>query len=150
VSLILFILVTAAAAVVASRFRPGAWYESLAKPPWTPPNGIFAPVWSLLYLAVAIAGWLVWRKESGASLPLAIWIGQLFLNAAWSWLFFGLHRPALALADIVALFLLILAFILLAAPVSRGAALLFVPYGVWVLFATALNASIVLLNPRAA
>jgi tryptophan-rich sensory protein len=149
VSLALFVLGTAAAAFFAAGFRPGGWYEALSKPAWTPPNWLFAPVWSVLYLAIAIAGWLVWRR-SGASLPLAVWIGQLTLNAAWSWLFFGLHRPALALADIVALLVVILVFIAVAGPVSRAAALLFVPYGLWVLYATALNASIVLRNPSAA
>lgn len=149
VSFVLFVLGTAATAFVAGLFRPGAWYDALSKPPWTPPNWLFAPVWSLLYLAIAIAGWLVWRR-AGASLPLAVWLGQLALNAAWSWLFFGLHRPALALADIVALFVLILVFIVVAAPVSRPAALLFVPYALWVLYATALNASIVFRNPGAA
>jgi benzodiazapine receptor len=141
-----FFLAVAATAFVGSRFLPGPWYEALAKPAWTPPNWLFAPAWSVLYIAVALAGWLLWRKQGQMSLPLALWIGQLVLNGAWSWVFFGLHRPVAALADIVGLLVLILAFILTAAPVSLGAALLFIPYGLWVLFAAALNASIVRLN----
>jgi benzodiazapine receptor len=144
-----FLFAVIAAAFTGSRFLPGPWYQTLAKPSWTPPNWLFAPAWTLLYIAMAFAGWLVWRNRGGLSLPLGLWIGQLVLNAAWSWLFFGLHRPVAALADIVGLLVLILAFILTAAPVSRGAALLFVPYGLWVTFATALNASIVRLNPNA-
>jgi len=96
----------------------------------------------------AVAGWLVWRAGGrGAILPLAIWVGQLVSNAVWSWLFFGLHRPPAALADIVVLLVLIVAFAVTARPFSRGAAGLFVPYAVWVLFAASLNAEIVRLNP---
>ena len=142
-----FLLVVVATAFTGSRFLPGPWYQALAKPSWTPPKWLFAPAWTLLYIAIAVAGWLDWKKRGELSVPLALWIGQLVLNAAWSWLFFGLHRPVAALADIVGLVVLIVAFIVTAAPVSRGAALRFVPYGLWVIFATALNASIVRLNP---
>ena len=145
-----FLLAVAAAAFAASRFRPGTWYTTLAKPSWTPPGWLFAPVWSLLYLAIAVAGWLLWRQaHPDAFLPLALWLGQLILNMVWSWLFFGLHRPRAALADIVLLLASILAFILIARPLSAGAAWLFVPYALWVLFAAALNAAIVRLNPTA-
>jgi benzodiazapine receptor len=143
-----FLVAVAATAFIAGRFRPGAWYEALAKPSWTPPGWLFAPVWFLLYLGIAVAGWLVWRAGgSGATLPLALWVAQLVLNAAWSWLFFGLHRPGAALVDIVILLVLILAFVVAAYRVSRVAAWLVVPYALWVLFATALNAAIVRLNP---
>jgi len=143
-----FLVAVAATAFIAGRFRPGAWYQALAKPSWTPPGWLFAPVWFLLYLGIAVAGWLVWRAAgSGAPRPLALWASQLVLNAAWSWLFFGLHRPGAALVDIVLLLVLILAFALTAHPFSPGAAWLFVPYGLWVLFATALNTAIVRLNP---
>ena len=150
ITIVPFLLATAGAAFAASRFRPGAWYAALAKPSWTPPNWLFAPVWSLLYLGIAIAGWLVWRKaHRDGVLPLALWVGQLILNMTWSWLFFGLHRPRAALADIVILLALILAFIVVVYPLSSVAAGLFVPYALWVLFATALNAAIVHLNPSA-
>ncbi|HKB71176.1 MAG TPA: TspO/MBR family protein [Thermoanaerobaculia bacterium] len=147
-TLLPFLAASAATAIIAGRFRPGAWYAALAKPSWTPPGWLFAPVWSLLYLGMAVAGWLVWRAGGrGAILPLAIWVGQLVSNAVWSWLFFGLHRPPAALADIVVLLVLIVAFAVTARPFSRGAAGLFVPYAVWVLFAASLNAEIVRLNP---
>lgn len=143
-----FLVTVAATAFIAGRFRPGAWYAALAKPPWTPPGWLFAPVWFLLYLSIAVAGWLVWRAvRPVAVLPLALWVAQLVLNAAWSWLFFGLHRPEAALADIIVLLVLILAFTVAAYRVSRVAAWLVVPYALWVLFATVLNAAIVRLNP---
>jgi tryptophan-rich sensory protein len=137
----------AAAAFVGSRFRPGPWYAALAKPTWNPPNWVFAPVWSVLYVAIAVAGWLYWRNaSSGAVLALSLWGAQLVLNASWSWLFFGLHSPALALVDISLLLVAIAFFIVLAHPISTAAAWLFVPYGVWVSFATALNVAIWHLN----
>ena len=82
-SLLAFIAAVALAAFAASRFRPGIWYESLARPTWNPPNWLFAPVWTVLYLAIAIAGWLVWRALPGPVPRLAIllWVGQLVLNA---------------------------------------------------------------------
>ena len=148
-ALIPFLAAVALAAFIASRFRPGAWYAALAKPSWTPPGWLFAPVWSLLYLAIAVAGWLVWRSGgAGAFLPLSIWLFQLLANAAWSWLFFGRHLPAPALGDIVLLLVSIVAFIFTARSYSTAAAGLFVPYAAWVLFAASLNAAIVRLNPR--
>ena len=140
-ALALFVLAVAGAAVVGSQFRPGAWYAALDKPPWTPPDWLFAPVWTLLYVAIAIAGWLVWRATPGAarSAALGFWAAQLLLNAAWSWLFFGQHLMGLAFAEIVVLWLAILGFALAALRVSRPAAALFAPYALWVAFAAALN-----------
>jgi len=140
--------VVALFAFAGSRFRPGAWYSSLTRPAWTPPNWLFAPVWTILYLAIAVAGWLVWRGLPGSHLHAAvfIWVAQLVLNACWSWLFFGLHQPGYALVDILLLFALIVWFIAAAAPVSAVAAWLFVPYSLWVGFASALNLAIWHLN----
>lgn len=147
-TIIPFLVAVAVTAFIAGRFRPGAWYETLSKPSWTPPGWLFPPVWFLLYLGIGVAGWLVWRAGgSGAALPLALWAAQLVLNAAWSWLFFGLHRPGAALVDIVILLVLIVAFAVAARSFSPVAAWLFVPYGLWVLFATSLNAAIVRWNP---
>ena len=147
-SLLAFVGLVAAAAFIASRFRPGSWYEHLARPSWNPPNWVFAPVWTVLYLAIALAGWLVWRALPASSVHIAllVWVGQLALNACWSVLFFGLHQPGYALADIILLLALIAAFIVLAAPISAWAAWLFVPYLLWVSFATALNAAVWQLN----
>jgi translocator protein len=144
-SLLVFVVLVAAAAFTAAQFEPGPWYESIAKPPWTPPGWLFGPVWTILYIAIAISGWLAWREAEGRSSPaLVLWIVQLLLNATWSWLFFGLHAPALALAGIVTLLLVIVGFIIVVR--SRLAAGLFIPYAIWVTFAGLLNLEIVRLN----
>lgn len=128
-------------------FPPGSWYEQLIKPALTPAGWVFAPVWLTLYLMIAVAGWLVWRKVSIPWHPaVVLWGAQLILNALWSWVFFGIEKSGLALLDIVILLILILAFARYAYPVSRSASLLFVPYAVWVGFAAYLNLGIVLLN----
>ena len=118
-----------------------AWYPALRKPSWTPPVWVFGPVWTLLYTLMAVAGWRAWREGRSRAAAL-LFLLQLALNGAWTWLFFGLHRPDLALAGIVALWLAILATMAAFARVSRGAALLFVPYLAWVSFAAALNYAI--------
>lgn len=148
-SLVVFIALVAAAAITGGQFMPGEWYAQLAKPSWTPPNWLFGPVWTVLYVAIAAAGWLVWRGERRAALPLALWVAQIVLNAAWSWLFFGLHRPGTAFAEIVVLLATIVGFAIAAWPVSRTASLLFVPYALWVGFASALNFAVWRLNPGA-
>lgn len=144
-ALLVFLVLVAAVAVFGAVFRPGVWYEGLTKPDWTPPNWLFPPVWTLLYIAVAVAGWLVWTRAP-FSPAMAAWAAQLVLNAAWSWLFFGLHRMELGLADIGLLWLAIGAFVILAWPVSMLASLLFVPYWVWVTYAGALNLALLRLN----
>jgi benzodiazapine receptor len=147
-ALFAFVAIVAVAAVIGSRFGPGTWYATLNRPAWTPPNWLFAPVWTALYLGIAVAGWLVWRKLPGPAVQtaLVLWAAQLILNACWSWLFFGLHQPGYALVDIVVLLIVIGVFIAQASRVSPGAAWLFVPYLLWVSFATALNASLWHLN----
>ncbi|MDJ0958714.1 MAG: TspO/MBR family protein, partial [Arenicellales bacterium] len=109
--LIGFVLLVSAVAATGAMFKPGAWYEALAKPAWTPPNWLFPVAWTLLYLMIAVAGWLVWRAVgfSGAGTAFALYFLQLLLNAAWSWLFFGLHRMDLAFVDISVLWLAIAA-----------------------------------------
>ena len=136
------------AAMTGAFFRPGEWYERLKKPSWRPPNRLFAPVWTILYLMIAVSGWLVWRQAGfvGAALPLAVYGLQLVLNAAWTPLFFGLHRPDLGFVDIVLVWLSIVAAIVLFVPISVAAAVLLVPYLVWVTFATALNFAVWRLN----
>ena len=145
VVLFVFLAVTAAAAAFGAVFQPGAWYQALAKPPWTPPNWLFGPVWTVLYIMIAIAGWLVWR-EQGLSLVVAIWVCQLVLNGAWSWIMFGQHQIGLALADIILLWIAIVLFAVLSWPVSLTASLLFFPYLAWVSYAGALNFAIWRLN----
>ncbi len=124
--------------------RPDAWYAGLTKPPFNPPNWVFAPVWTLLYLMIAVAGARTF--ERGLDLAFGLWVAQLALNFAWSPVFFRLHRSGLALAIVAALLAVILAFIVQRWHADSVSALLFVPYACWVAFATLLNASIVVLN----
>lgn len=137
-TLIPFIALCAGAIVIGQAFPPGEWYASLKRPSIAPPNWIFGVVWTILYVMIAVAGWLLWERARG-SWAMRFWFVQLALNIAWSWLFFGLHRPDLALAEIVVLWLTIGATVLLAWLLVRGAAWLLIPYWLWVSFATALN-----------
>lgn len=116
------------------------WYPSLDRPSWRPPDQAFGPVWTVLYAANAVAAWLVWRANPGESRPaLTLYGAQLALNAAWPLLFFGLKRPGLALVEIAMLWVTIAATMVAFARRHRMAALLLVPYLVWVTFALALN-----------
>ncbi len=125
---------------------PGEWYASLNKPSFNPPNWIFGPVWTILYVLIAIAGWRIWlAAPSGAAMKL--WWIALVLNFLWSPVFFGAQQLAFALVIILALLVTILAFIAAAQPVDRPASLMFVPYAAWVGFASLLNGSIYLMNP---
>ncbi len=148
-SLVVFLAICIAAASTGFFFQPGAWYETLQKPSWTPPNWLFGPVWTILYVLIAIAGWLVWR-EVGSGAAMAFWGIQIVANAAWSWLFFGLKRMDLALADAGLMWVSIAAFILAAADISATATLLFAPYLIWVTVATALNLTILRMNQQPA
>jgi benzodiazapine receptor len=118
------------AAATGAAFPPGDWYERLAKPPWRPPNWLFGPAWAVLYMTIAVSGWLVWRTAGlpGAVLPIAIYLVQLVLNAAWTPIFFGLHRPDLAFIEIVALWLSIVATMAAFHPVNAAAAWPLLPY----------------------
>lgn len=124
--------------------RPGEWYASLDKPAWTPPGWIFGPVWTILYLMMGVAAWLVWeRRGTGrAEAALTLFVVQLALNALWSWLFFGWHRIDLAVVEILILWLLIAATLSAFVRVRRAAGALLVPYLLWVSFAGALTLEI--------
>jgi translocator protein len=121
------------------------WYPTLNKPSWTPPNWLFAPVWTVLYIMMAVAAWLVWRAGD-AKTALILFAGQLLLNLAWSFLFFGARSPGLGLIDISLMWIAIAVTIFAFAMRSGLAAFLMVPYLCWVSLATALNASIYMLN----
>jgi translocator protein len=136
--------VTAIGGIVTSG-SVGSWYPTLAKPSWNPPAWVFGPVWTALYVMMAVAAWLVWRK-SGWNSALAWFAVQLALNAAWSPLFFGLHRIDLALVDLVALWAAIVATTVAFWNVTPVAGGLFVPYLAWVSFATVLNFTIWRMN----
>ncbi|RWX76755.1 tryptophan-rich sensory protein [Neorhizobium lilium] len=124
---------------------PGEWYQSLQKPPFNPPNWIFGPVWTALYVLIGMAGARTWITAR-TSARMTIWFVQMVLNFLWSPAFFGFEKPALGLVVIVPLLIAILAFIRASWPFDRIAAWLFVPYALWVAFATLLNTSIVVLN----
>ncbi len=136
-----WVLICFAAASLGSLFMPGEWYASLKKPTWNPPSWIFGPVWTVLYTTMAVAAWLVWRRGGWTAQrrPLLLFLAQLALNAFWTPLFFGLHRPGLAFAEIVLFWLAIAVTLAAFYSVSRAAAWLLAPYLAWVSFAAALN-----------
>ena len=140
----IYVLLVAAVAAFGAQFAPGDWYAQLNKPAWTPPNWVFAPAWTILYLLIAVAGWQIHYAHIPALKFL--WALQLILNGIWSWLFFGLHRTGLALADITALTVCIAALLMVAYPAQRRVAWLLLPYLVWVGYAASLNAAIYLGN----
>ena len=141
IMLIVFMAVSFGAAAIGGQFAPGRWYAELVKPDWNPPDWIFAPVWTILYLLIGLSAWLVWKKAGFANgaLALSAFAVQLGLNAAWSWIFFGLHRPATAFIEIIILWLAILVTMLLFWRITWIAALLLLPYLLWVSFASLLN-----------
>ena len=136
------------AAAMGGIFMPGEWYARLHKPSWNPPNWIFGPVWTALYLMMAIAAWLVWRRGGLAAQrkPLSLFLAQLLLNALWSPLFFGLHLPGLAFVDLLLLWIALAATVRAFWKVSPSASLLLWPYLAWITFAGALNLAIYRLN----
>jgi translocator protein len=122
------------------------WYAGLSKPRWTPPNWLFGPVWTILFIAMAIAAWLVWWKVGLTTAPMQLFLLQLLLNVAWSALFFRLRSPGLAFAEIGMLWLAILATSIEFWKVVPAAGWLLFPYLIWVSYAAALNFSIWRLN----
>lgn len=134
------------------------WYADAQKVPWTPPNSVFGPVWSVLYLLIAVAGWLIWRtgyregRENAARGPLTLYAVQLILNGIWTPIFFagypliGAAAWWIALAVIVALAVCVIWLAFRAAPHSRIASWIMVPYALWLLYATSLNVGLIVLN----
>jgi len=125
------------------------WYDDLDKAPWNPPGWVFGPAWTILYVLMAVAAWLVARSgldERSVRIALVLYLAQLVLNLAWSWLFFGARSPGWALADIVALCVLVAVTIVAFRDVDSTAGWLLMPYLAWVLFAATLNLWVVLKN----
>ncbi len=135
------------AAITASSV--GSWYADLAKPSFNPPNAVFGPVWTVLYVMMAVAAWRVWRAADRDATrgPLTLFALQLALNLGWSLVFFGLQKIAAALATIVVLDVAVLVTLLAFRTVDRLAGLLMMPYLAWILFATVLNIAIWRINP---
>jgi tryptophan-rich sensory protein len=147
--LVLWLLLAFAAAAVgaiASIDAP-SFYAQLDKPAWAPPAGVFGPVWSALYALMGVAAWLVWRAGGPRRFALGLFFAQLAANALWSWLFFAWHRGALAAMEVLVLLALIAWTMLAFWRRSRLAAVLLVPYLLWVSFASALTWSVWQRNP---
>ncbi len=149
----LFVLVFAtfglsAFGVLAATSSLGHWYQTLAKPAWNPPQAVFGPVWTALYLVMAIAAWLVWRRGSEMEVipAMTAYFGQLVLNVIWPLIFFGLKSPGWAVLDIILLWGAIVVCMQQFGRVSPVAAWLLAPYLAWVTFASALNITIWRIN----
>lgn len=151
-ALVGFLALVAGVAVFGGIFSAqtsGEWYQNLDLPSWQPPSWVFGPVWTTLYLMIAAAGWLAWRKTGLAGdgfWPMIVYLIQLGLNGAWPMLFFGIERPGLAFAGIVCLWSAIALNAVLFWRASPTAAVLFIPYLAWTSFAAALNLAIWLAN----
>lgn len=151
VSLMAWIAVSATAGVVGgiASINAATFYSRLERPSWAPPPWLFGPVWTLLYLLMGIAAWLVWRRRDTRSVgtSLALFLAQLVANALWSWLFFAWHRGAWAFADIIALLVLVVATTAAFARVRPAAGVCMIPYLAWVAFAGVLNLWVWSANP---
>ena len=151
VALLLFLLASFTAAAIggyATAESVRTWYPTLAKPSWNPPAVVFAPVWTLLYTAMSVAACRSWLRRDLPGVPctLRLFLVSLVLNALWSVLFFGLHQPGWALAEVVLLWLTLVTLLVRFRRVDVIAGWLWTPYVAWVSFATALNAAIWWLN----
>jgi benzodiazapine receptor len=149
VSLGICLLPSVSGVLFTTRTTLGEWYANLNKPFFTPPGWLFGPVWTTLYLLMGVSAFLVWQKgieKRPVKVALAMFLMQLFLNALWTPLFFGLQNPAAAFVEIILLWVAIVVTIVAMGKVSRLAALLLWPYVLWVSFAAVLNGSIWLLN----
>ena len=140
----------AAAIGGAASMQAGPFYAQLVRPDWAPPPDVFGPVWTVLYALMGIAAWLVWRVGGfrAARTALTLFLVQLVVNALWSWLFFGWQLGSAAFADIVLLWVLIIATLVAFWRVRPLAGVLLIPYLLWVSFASALNYSVWQLNPQ--
>jgi tryptophan-rich sensory protein len=129
--------------------RAGVFYEQLSRPDWAPPASVFGPVWSVLYLLMGVAAWLVWRERgfAGARTALVLFLVQLLANALWTWLFFAWRLGALAFGEILVLWVLIVTTVVAFWRVRRLAALLLLPYLGWVSFAALLTYAVWRRNP---
>ena len=134
-----FVVVPFVASWLGARTTDPSWYQALRQPAWAPPTWLFGPVWTVLYAAMGVAAWRIWVAGRGARGPLALWWVQLALNAAWSWIFFGMREMGLAFAEMVVLWVAIAATLAAFWRRDRLAGALLVPYLAWVTFAAVLN-----------
>ncbi len=145
-ALLIFLVLSFAASTPGILFGPGEWYDSLNRPFFTPPNWLFGPAWTVLYILMAIAATLVWRQVGLRSAAMGWWFIQLVLNTLWTLLFFGLQAPGLALVEITLMWAAILVCMLKFRPISTTAFWLMAPYLAWVSFAWLLNGGFWWLN----
>lgn len=124
------------------------WYATIAKPDWNPPNDVFGPVWTTLFIMMSVAAWMIWKPEGfkTAAIPLSLFGIQLVLNVAWSWVFFSFHQPGWAFAEILVLWIAIVATSIAFFRRSKIAGSLMMPYLAWVSFASFLNYTVWQLN----
>ncbi|HTM60343.1 MAG TPA: TspO/MBR family protein [Burkholderiales bacterium] len=150
VALFVWLLVTFAAAAIGAIASVDAagFYAQLSKPSWAPPAAVFGPVWSVLYCLMGVSAWLVWRSPRRSRSALGLFVAQLVANAFWSWLFFAWHRGAFAAAEVLLLLALIALTVRAFWQSDRLAAVLLVPYLLWVAFASALTWSVWQSNPN--
>ena len=145
-TLVLFLLFTVGGGLLTGLYNmPGEWYQGLVKPSFNPPPWLFGPVWTILYVLIAFAGWRTWQRRAEGP-AMQVWFAQMVLNFAWSPVFFTAHAIGFALAILVMMWVLIAWFIWLSWDRDRIAAYAFIPYFAWVSFAGLLNASIWILN----
>ena len=146
ISLTLFLLLALGGGLlIGFLYEPGEWYAGLAKPAFNPPSWLFGPAWTLIYILIAVAGWRVWQRDR-LGRPMRLWWVQMVLNFLWTLVFFAAHRIDLAFLVILLLLAAILAFIATSWWENRVAAYFFVPYALWVAFASLLNSAIWTLN----
>ncbi len=151
IMLLVFVVVCLAAGRLGAAITEPAlesWYRGLAKPTWTPPDIVFPVAWSLLFLAMGIAAWLVWKSAERGELrlPLTLFFGQLVINVLWSFSFFGQRNPFLGMVTLAALFLAVILTTVAFSRISRVAGWLFLPYLLWLGYAGALNFAIWRMN----
>ncbi|MPZ08653.1 MAG: tryptophan-rich sensory protein [Kiloniellaceae bacterium] len=152
IMLLVFVIICLAAGRLGAAFTEPAlesWYRDLAKPGWTPPDIVFPVTWSLLFVVMGIAAWLVWKtaERGEARLPLTLFFGQLVINVLWSFSFFGQRDPFLGLVNLGALLLAVILTTIAFSRVSAVAGWLFLPYLLWLGYAGALNLAIWRMNP---
>ncbi|MFO8025255.1 TspO/MBR family protein [Thiohalophilus sp.] len=145
----LFVTFIAAGLGAWASVEAGLFYQQLERPSWAPPGSVFSPVWTTLFVLMAVAAWRVWRVNgfAGVRPALSLYLVQLVFNVLWSWLFFGWHLGGWAFADVILLWGLILATVIVFWRIQRLAGLLLMPYLLWVSFAVALNYAVWQLNP---
>lgn len=150
ISLVIFIVVClgiGGLGAMATTPEIDGWYRTIEKPTWNPPDWIFGPVWTTLYILMAIAGWRVWTmSNTKRTLPMSLFAIQLLLNLAWSFIFFAKHQPGWAFVEIIVLWLAITATMLTFFQRSKLAGALLIPYWAWVSFASVLNFTIWRMN----